>query len=1107
MLAIMVGDSKPEVHDTNGGEEVEGSSFFDEREVDMHIDSTTRKLKPELRELAQIVAKSLYERHHERSAGLPKHMIHARIVNFGSKKLKQLYQERSSYPSFIKKGYIDIVTSQRALFRQYRDQLVSTMIAENKDKVHHQNASQEERGTHIDRSVPQGQDSVDGDQKGNVDDNYDEGQENRIDNAKTGTKESELNASDNHFRLASAAEAQNAKRVAETKRPYDVIIDDNLNRSKKGDECCLSASPSLPVCPPSVMSPDLEELARLVVECMCGSPSVMLPDLQELPQFVAECMSANSNKICHEMLALKVLGSECQMLKDRWNGVARLARFQRNSYSMLIPQSMRKTFQIHLVHLISSWNHDTTGLGVATVAAKNETVLATGQGCLDTDHVLRDKELLKANNGETSCDNWGETICSNVDLDRNKNGDGAKTPNESTQMESLPILSCRLSPEIKDLAQIAAKCLYERPDSNGRVPRHLVHDMIATFGSARLKEFWREKLFLLSVSQQGYIGAVLKDDQPSFRLYRDHLLAVMASECKAEVYPMNVGEDKGSGFFGDGEGDMHIDSTKQIKESPIFQLPPELRELAQIVAKCLYERHNGNKVSMQVLRTRVATFGSDRLKQLWEQKSSHPSFRNRFVDVVSSSSKRTLFRQYRDQLLSTMVAESKDESHDHNVGEERGIRDDKSVLQEKYSVDGDGKAKSGTKENESNASDNYIRLAPAAKRATETRRTNDVVIDGILSRSKRRDEGRLSASPSLPVICPPSVMPPDLQELARLVAECMVANSNKVCHETLALKMLSSECQMLKDRWNGVARLSRFQRDGYSMLIPQSMRKTFQISLDLLISSLDHEITGLGVAAEKQNSKPNWQLKKSPPVTTPRSQKKPNQLTETGTIAALSVTTKYQAADDLDDMAKCWETNSNTFTDFPDDDGAFLEAAGTATRKRHNTKFSNENHGREDHHTKRLKTALGTVPSKSIKECIHEIILFFKWRHRRLDLAQEQFLDESKSEWQIDDVDRAKSNLKAHHDVELDKLKKLEKSCCTKFRVGSSYRESFESFFEHISVNWIAFFDEVVKAWSSFGREDYCPEVSEGKQRDRYKFFLDAEKVWVQRHIEVLSSE
>jgi hypothetical protein len=111
----MVGDSKPEVHDTNVGEEVEGSSFFDEREVYMHIDSTTRKLKPELRELAQIVAKCLYERHHEGSAGLPKHIIHARIVTFGPKKLKQLYQERLSYPSFIKKGYIDIVTSKHAV--------------------------------------------------------------------------------------------------------------------------------------------------------------------------------------------------------------------------------------------------------------------------------------------------------------------------------------------------------------------------------------------------------------------------------------------------------------------------------------------------------------------------------------------------------------------------------------------------------------------------------------------------------------------------------------------------------------------------------------------------------------------------------------------------------------------------------------------------------------------------------------------------------------------------------------------------------------------------------------------------------------------------------
>ena len=110
------------------------------------------------------------------------------------------------------------------------------------------------------------------------------------------------------------------------------------------------------------------------------------------------------------------------------------------------------------------------------------------------------------------------------------------------------------------------------------------------------------------------------------------------------------------------------------------------------------------------------------------------------------------------------------------------------------------------KEKELNAIHNRFWLLPATKPqiamcVAETRRpTSDTSIDGILNYSKREDDGRRSANQSLADDSPATQLPPDLQELARLVAECMDANSDEICHETLALRVLSSECQMLKDR-------------------------------------------------------------------------------------------------------------------------------------------------------------------------------------------------------------------------------------------------------------------------------------------------------------------
>ena len=770
----------------------------------------------------------------------------------------------------------------------------------------------------------------------------------------------------------------------------------------------------------------------------------------------------------------------------------------------------------------------------------------------------------------------------------------------------------QLTPELRELAQVAARCLheYERHQGNG-LPRQVlrVHDKIATFGSLRLKEFWDAKAKSQSISKQGYICAVPKHQLGIFRQYRNQLLSTMGAESNAEVHNVNVrgGKDddaKPAGVFGDGEVEMYIDSSKQKKEStswqlwPEFRVPsskialfrqhrsvlldkmdtkskaevlgsqltPELRELARIGADCLYERPVGNVdgVPKHVIHDRISTFGSPSLRQFWQEKSNLPSVSERGYTLAVPTSKIALFRQYRSELLAMMVAESKVKVQNQNVGEcnvdekqstgsqltpelrelaqiganclyERpagnvgGVQTH--VIHDRITTLGSEKLKQLWQKKSklpSFAHHGYTLAVPSTKMALFRQYRSELLAKMVsegnlvvdLHRSKIEDEGRLSANPSLPDASPVTRLPPDLEELARLVTECMDANSNKICQETLALRVLSSECQMLKDRWNGMARLSRFQRDGYSMLIPRFMREAFQIHL---ISGLNSGTKGqsMETSGEKQNSNLTCQLKKPPPDATSRPQKKPNQFAERATIPELSVTTKSQTADDLADVVQSMDTSCRNFTDFPADDDAVLEAAEAAARKRHSTAFSNEHRSEEVPSMKRLKAAFGTVPSKSIKECKrgislsfkwrsieeckHDIRVFFKWRHRRLDLAHEQFLDESKPGCQVRTVDRARSNLKAHHAVELDKLTELKECCCANFQVGSSHRLLVESFVELAAMHWKDFFHQVVNAWGSFGNQD-CAEISERKERDRYRLFLDAEKACVQRHLELLSS-
>ena len=590
--------------------------------------------------------------------------------------------------------------------------------------------------------------------------------------------------------------------------------------------------------------------------------SVMPPDLQELVRLVAECMGTNSNKICHEMLALKVQSSGCQILKDRWNGVARLSRFQRDGYSMLIPQSMRKPFQIHLDHLISSCNNGIIAMGVTTAAAKP--------------------------NGET-----GKTNDAIID----------------------GIINCRKKGE------------------EGR----------------------------LSASLSLPVGS------PS-------------------------------------------------------AIPSDLQELARLVAECMGA--NSNKICHDMLALKVLSSECQILKDRWNGVARLSRFQRDGYSMLIPQSMRKPFQIHLDHLISSC----------NNGIIAMGV------------------------------------TTAAAKPNGETGKTNDAIIDGIINCRKKGEEGRLSASLSLPVGSP-SAIPSDLQELARLVAECMGANSNKICHDMLALKVLSSECQILKDRWNGVARLSRFQRDGYSMLIPQSMRKPFQIHLDHLLSSCNNDTTGVGVAPAKQNAKLTCPLKEPPTVVTPCPKKTPKQLAETAAIAAQSLAATIAA---LNLAAKKY----------------LLEASDAAPRKRPGTAASSsEPHGINKANTKRLKTA--PVPRKSLEECKHDIIRFFNWRRLRLDLAFERFLKECKTGRCTLSI--ARLNFEVHHGVEHVKLQKLKDSCLTTWEAGSSQFLSLASFF-----------DQVIVEYTTFSHDMSMSLSVETEKRDRYRIFIDVERACVRRQLDML---
>ena len=206
--------------------------------------------------------------------------------------------------------------------------------------------------------------------------------------------------------------------------------------------------------------------------------------------------------------------------------------------------------------------------------------------------------------------------------------DSTKQMKESTTLQ--------LEPELQEMARIVAKCLFQNDNSLKKcgVPKQVLHNRIATVGSATLKEFWKEKLKTPSLSQNGYMRFVPESQMTPFRIYRDQVLSTLVAESKTEeeeVHAIDLGEGKvhevkRAGFVGDGDVEIFNQPTIKKEEAMALLskpqgLKPEYLELARIVAKCLYVRPDGNgRVPRQLVHDRIETCGSAMLKEFWQQK-------------------------------------------------------------------------------------------------------------------------------------------------------------------------------------------------------------------------------------------------------------------------------------------------------------------------------------------------------------------------------------------------------------------------------------------------------------------------------------------------------
>ena len=814
------------VVDGNGGEDYEGEEESDDDD-DGYIsdfaakasdeptkidESISKFLSPELREIAQITAKCL---HDLGTRKLSRNLVHQKIMSLGSARLKKFWKIKSEEGSVQQGGYSSLASGTTGKrFREYRGLLLEAMVSENKTQSHHDNTDEDDDNTYEDEVAEDNDPAV-----------FDE---------------------------------------EEAAIQFDSVKQNKLTRSQ--------------------LSPELQELAEMVAKCLYQFPD-------------------QKSKVPQRILQSKILADGSARLKTYWEIKCQQGDVMKRGYSILVKGHCYLTFQKYRDELLTELiaNNIAANKGDSGDEMDLDVNLTVQAG-------LEDAESKKERNEHTGAvdaaeeGELGHHAQENESTAKNESGEDGLGENEIH--ENAPT-GRQLSPELQDLARIVATCLYQKPHPRGSVPKEVVQSKILAEGSVSLKKYWKIKSKTRVVIERGYPSLVTGAYYPAFRKYRQELLAEMIAKGNSDAYDIaesederNEGERIGEGELGhhaqeneltaktesgedrlvkyemnrvvtsvprgkevldandddtcgnvgdDYEGeeksandedvscseeDTARDDRAKTDESSSEPLPPEIREIAQIVAKCLHERTG--RLPKEVVHNKIKNLGSPRLKKFWKLKSKQPSVRKRgYATLVTGKTSRP-FKAYRDQLLAEMVSESKAKSHDNTDEDEVAEDKDHDAFEEHERTARNESGLGGWSENEIYQNEPSGRLELEPQEATQI---------AVLGKPFGKDEL-------------PSLLPPELQELARLVAECMAESSKQICHhDTLAHKVASSQCAMLKKLWDSMEKMSRFQRDGYPMLISRSSRKKFQNLRDQLLSFENIRVSVVTPAPQNKSDK------------------------------------------------------------------------------------------------------------------------------------------------------------------------------------------------------------------------------------------------------------
>jgi hypothetical protein len=352
--------------------------------------------------------------------------------------------------------------------------------------------------------------------------------------------------------------------------------------------------------------------------------------------------------------------------------------------------------------------------------------------------------------------------------------------------------------------------------------------------------------------------------------------------------------------------------------------------------------------------------------------------------------------------------------------------------------------------------------------------------------------------------------------------------------------------------WSEKAKLYKFERTGYAMLLPRGLRKDFQHYLNQILSSdspsdmnhtTDRAITttvaktppkpvhsaSAKVTPQDKERRSDGRFKKARklPQTKPSPVGRgksvaisypatPLELTQSSISASRPRKSPRKA-----NLATSAEDSSATET--PEPIATFTRQRTNRSQKRSAQEVTSmDQDPAAARKSKRLKSASeknGSTKAAAASKITNtaplqsELETFFKWRSKRIDAAHALFLDEMK-DWMDQGgrdavVRHGRRHIAGQRCDQLDTLREFQTSCCTNLPGDDlALQCSVENFFELVVVNWEKCFEKTTKAVDNFGNQDGIPfAVFQQKQRDRWTFFLKAEKGCLQSQLTKLASD